>query len=73
MITRVRFFVRYCLTLSGIAGLTRHHKRILHTLVLSTVAVDLMLVGAKLADLGFLALCLLIELEEIGDGGNHAS
>lgn len=82
---RLRLLLSFCLRCLGLRFVPRRHKRLVHFAVISVIGVDLVLVGAKLADLGFLLLSALIEVEEMitrdqlsdihrdvhHDGGDH--
>ena len=48
----------------GVHLIPRKHRRMIHFGILGVIAHDYAVAGAKLADLGFLALSALIELED---------
>lgn len=64
-------FLRYCwgclARALGIHLIPSKHKRKIHVAILSVIAWDIIHVGARLGDLGFLLLSLLVEAESAED------
>lgn len=68
LITRIISLFRICLacvsTSLMLHVVPRKHKRVAHFGLIGLIAYDLIHVGAKIADLGFLILAILLEAED---------